>query len=275
MQIDYLSDLHIDKYVDKNELLEDRKFDELFDPIITKDNRRVGDVLVIAGDLGINNNQNLRLLKFLKSYYSNIICVLGNVDYHLVDSSMVEKYKTSFKRVEEMRMLINKEKNLYCLNGNSVEIDGIRFGGADSWYDGSYNDLKEKFNYETMNDFWKARTDDAKYIYGVEYFDDIYSMEEKKVRIAYAESDVMITHVSPAKLISYIPDKYLSVIASFYTFDGWCLRYDGAKHWIFGHFHEAIEYQFPNSECLCKCNPFGLPFESNYGKNVVMKSFEI
>jgi len=45
------------------------------------------------------------------------------------------------------------------------------------------------------------------------------------------------------------------------------------KYWVFGHTHDAIEYEMENVKFLC--NPLGYPNESQYGDNIKMKSFEV
>ena len=140
MTIDILSDLHLDFYF-KRHLTTGENIISLFRPILTDNGKReVGNILIIAGDIGHYNEQNIEVLKiFQKEFYKHIICVLGNHDYYLVSSEAKYTFEDdSFKRVEDMQKLINQEKNMYCLDGEVIEIEGIRFGGADSWYDGSY-----------------------------------------------------------------------------------------------------------------------------------------
>ena len=45
------------------------------------------------------------------------------------------------------------------------------------------------------------------------------------------------------------------------------------KYWVFGHTHDAIEYEMEDVKFLC--NPLGYPTESDYGDNIKVKSFEI
>ena len=140
MIIDILSDLYIDFYF-KPQLTTNENIVSFFRPILTdNDTREIGDVLIIAGDIGYYNEQNIEVLKTIqKEFYKHVICVLGNHDYYLVDNEAKYTFENnSFKRVEDMRKLINQEKNMYCLDGEVIDIEGIRFGGADSWYDGSY-----------------------------------------------------------------------------------------------------------------------------------------
>ena len=139
MKVDILSDLHLDFYY-KPHLTISESIASFFKLVFTDDEtRKVGDVLIIAGDIGHYNEQNIEVLKiFQKKFYKHIICVLGNHDYYLVDNEAKYTFENnSFKRVEDMRKLINQEKNMYCLDGKVIEIEGIRFGGADGWYDGS------------------------------------------------------------------------------------------------------------------------------------------
>ena len=77
MKIDILSDLHFDNYF-YNKYSKDDVI-KFYSQIIDFNN--CGDVLVIAGDLGHNNHQNIKILKILKEFYKNIVCVLGNHDY--------------------------------------------------------------------------------------------------------------------------------------------------------------------------------------------------
>ena len=38
-----------------------------------------------------------------------------------------------------MKHLIKKKReNIFCLDGDIIEIEGIKFGGCNSWYDDSY-----------------------------------------------------------------------------------------------------------------------------------------
>lgn len=95
MKIDILSDLHFDNYF-YNKYSKDDVI-KFYSQII--DFKNCGDVLVIAGDLGHNNHQNIKILKILKEFYKNIVCVLGNHDYYLVNKENKSLFKGSFERV--------------------------------------------------------------------------------------------------------------------------------------------------------------------------------
>ena len=157
MKIDILSDLHFDNYFyckyTKDDVI------KFYSQIIDFNN--CGDVLVIAGDLGHNNHQNIKILKILKEFYKNIVCVLGNHDYYLVDKESISLFKKSLERVSNMRELINKQENIYCLDGDIIEIDGIKFGGCNSWYNEGYlqvNYPDEFFPKYSTNIMWQNCT---------------------------------------------------------------------------------------------------------------------
>lgn len=278
MKIDILSDLHLDFYF-KPHLTISKNIISLFREIFTdNETRAIGDVLIIAGDIGHYNEQNIKILKiFQKEFYKHIVCVLGNHDYYLVNSEARYTFENdSFKRVKHMRELINQEKNIYCLNGEVIEIEGIRFGGVDSWYDGSY--IKKyftQFDNNHINLLWNENINDSRLIKGISRFDDIAKLEIPKLENIYKECDVMITHVNPSIDEEHINEKYRnSPINTFFTFDGSKYYKNGSmRYWLFGHTHDVIEYEMEDVKFLC--NPLGYPTESEYGENIKMKSFEI
>ena len=278
MRIDILSDLHLDFYF-KPQLSAPENVTSFFKQVFTDDaTREIGDVLIIAGDIGHFNEQNIEVLKILQQeFYKHIICVLGNHDYYLVDRESKYTFNDdSFKRVEHMRKLIKEERNIHCLDGEVVEIDGVRFGGADSWYDDSYNQKYfPQYDNNSTNLLWKQSLNDSRLIKGISRFDDITKLETPKLEKVYRNCDVMITHVNPSFDEEHIDKKYHnSPMNTFFTFDGRKFYKDGPmKYWIFGHTHDAIEYEMEDVKFLC--NPLGYPNESQYGESIIMKSFEI
>ena len=273
MKIDILSDLHFDNYFygkyTKDDVI------NFYSQIIDFNN--CGDVLVIAGDLGHNNHQNIKILKILKEFYKNIVCVLGNHDYYLVGKENKSLFKGSFERVFNMRELINKQENIYCLDGDIVEIDGVKFGGCNGWYNEGYlqvNYPDEFFPKYSTNIMWQNCTPDYKNILEIENFDDIFEIEKPKIERVYKECDVMITHVNPSAKKEYLSVKYQNPSSTFFCFDGEeYLKNGNMKYWIFGHNHDVIEYEEHNVTCIC--NPLGYYNESGNGKFVKIKQIII
>ncbi|KAB7890296.1 metallophosphoesterase family protein [Poseidonibacter ostreae] len=274
MKIDILSDVHFDNYFygkyKKDDVI------KFYSQIIDLNN--TGDVLIIAGDLGHDNEQNIRILKMIKEYYSYIICVLGNHDYYLMGKTNKKLFKDSFERVNSMRKFINSKDGMYCLNGDIIEIQGIKFGGCDGWYNDGFlkvNYPNEEFPITSTNQMWSNCTPDSKFIFGIENFDDIFTIEKEKINAVYKECDVMITHINPSSKKEHIDIKYQNNPSStFFCFDGEKYLKDGnMKYWIFGHSHDKIEYTEHNVQCIC--NPLGYFNESGNGQWVSLKSIKI
>ncbi len=270
--IDILSDLHFDYYFKQfnNSKIDVKK---VYDKYFLQDGRAAGDVLVVAGDLGHYNNQNLILLKMIKKIYGYkaIVCVLGNHDYYLDGLVARDEYENSFLRAKELIDLINTEDDLYCLNGNVIEIDGVKFGGAMGWYSDAY--LKYKYPFgnfplKSNNEMWKNCMPDFKMTEGLVNFDDLYHSELPKIEAVYRECDVMITHVNPSFKDEHLSQEFLGQQTNtFYCFNGHnFLRGTTAKHWIFGHTHDSFSYEF--SSVACHVNAYS-------DKKAVMKSIEL
>ena len=283
MIIDILSDLHFDVYyqVPMGNKKATGVLKTMYDPIILDNKKREpGDVLIVAGDIGHDNKQNIQFLKiFQKLYYKHIVCVLGNHDYYLNNRIAQDDYdENSFNRAKEMRELINAEDNMYCLDGSVIEIDGIKFGGCDSSYSNAF--LLEYFplaadHYKSNNVMWKNCINDYQMMFNVEYYDTIYKLELPKIEAVHKKCDVMITHVNPSFLNEHIAQPYRGHQSSmFFTFDGHRFMQDGSmKYWVFGHTHDRLEYTHNGVKCIC--NPFGYPSESMYGDDILIKSIEI
>ena len=278
LSIDILSDLHIDFYFSLfNKTIKEEKLKSIFDPIFLPNGKKeASDVLVIAGDIGHYNSQNIQMLKiFKKLYYKYIVCVLGNHDYYLLNKEDRIIYdKDSFNRANEMKELINSEENIFCLDGDVVEIEGIKFGGAMGWYSNAY--LKAYYprsadNTYSINNMWRNCSNDARFIKGIENYNDLYKIEYQKLQNIHDKCDIMISHINPSFQHQHINSAYTNQQSnSFFTFNGHRLFSKNIKYWIFGHTHDAIEYDLYDIKCIC--NPMGYPNENNCIK---IKTIEI
>lgn len=271
MKIDILSDLHIDFYIKPNKNFTQSKAKNYLDKIFQV---KQSNTLVVAGDLGHYNIQNFEIFEYIRAnYYDNIICVLGNHDYYLLNSTQAKKYKhSSFNRVNEMREMLNSINGVYCLDGNVIELEGIRFGGCDSWYDGTYFNKLEHTLEQDLIPYWKEEMNDANKIYGIKNFYDLFAIESKKLKDIHQKCDVIITHVSPSIDNIDLPEyKQNKEITAFYSFDGEeYLKNTTAKYWIFGHMHRGIDYEREGVECITSA--LGYPGKN---KECKVKTLEI
>lgn len=273
MIVDYISDLHVDFYLDNSqhtiEHFKERKLFKIF-------SQKKGEVLVIAGDIGHHNAQNIFVLKAIKELfdYKKIFLVLGNHDYYLLSYNLIDKYKSdSINRVNDIKKLCNKEENIHLLMGDIVEYKGVKFGGTGMWYDGKYLErLDITMNKKKINTRWKESMRDASSIYGINRYDALFKSEIEKLRLIYDKADVIITHINPSINPSHTHRQYiLNKMNGFYSFDGeYYLENTSAKYWVFGHTHKTIEYEVYDTKVVC--NPLGYPQENC---NFELKSFEI
>lgn len=202
-------------------------------------------ILVIAGDLGHYNHQNKQLLIELKKIYQHIILVSGNHDYYLVSSNVQKRYKnSSMKRIMEMRKMSSEIENVHYLDGNIVEIDGIKFGGAGMWYDFSYGMITQGISKESLYSQWREIMNDSHLIKGLDFRNDFNEavMENSKLDNIINDCDVIVTHVGGDW--SRVNSIYkFDASTSFYYFDGSKYFDDiGGKVWVFGHVHDRIDY---------------------------------
>ena len=263
---DLISDIHIDFYIDirKSEEKMRKKIEEFTKSILPE---KINSPLIIAGDLGHYNRQNIFFLEELKKYYENIILVNGNHDYYMVSNNVRKKYNNdSKKRAFEMKKEAEKIKGIHYLDGDIIELNGIKFGGVGMWYDFSYGKQVFGMTQESLFSQWKKVMSDYKYIKGLQFYDDFREADKEKEKLdkIIDESDVIITHVGPEW--SRIPNKYkIDVDTSFYYFDGkpYFDRIEN-KLWLWGHTHERYDYNMYG--CRFINASLGYPSEKNNRK---------
>lgn len=305
MNFAILGDTHFDFYFNSGSAVSARAFDAKFKTLLES---APADILLIPGDIGHYNEQNIQCLRHLKRYYSRIIVTFGNHDYYLIFKSMVSKYQWgrnrlsgSRERVAEMELLIEKEEWIDYVDGNIIEIDGVRIGGASGWYDGSLL-LNAGKSYDDVNWEWRLQMNDANMIYpnannGAK-FDTLFQEQKHKMEKIYQLCDIMMTHVSPlsewdqfAQMYNYqkplegfyknysSTHEALQDYRAFYCFDGKHLLENGSmSHWVFGHTHKSFERKFireDKSEVQIHCNSIGYPDKKNKGiGETTIKLFE-
>jgi len=269
MKFDIISDIHIDMFVDPNRYRSmslEEYFEEYFKNASSEN-------LIIAGDLSHSNRLSVEALILLRDkYYKRVFFVLGNHDYYLYNDEDKIKFSDSFKKVQELKEMVSVMSDVYLLDGDVVEVKGVKIGGATAWYDGSYSIKYLKQSKDDILKDWKKRMSDAKYIKGINNLFDMFDMQMKKVEAIYKNSNIIITHVNPMSekfaLHSYQEDRTLS---GFYTFDGSeYLNTTNAKYWIFGHMHKAHSYEFSGVKVMS--NPLGYPAQA---KRYSVKSIEV
>ena len=287
MKFAIMGDAHFDFWLDQN--FKEKHFNMHFREMIEA---APADVLLIPGDIGHYNAQNINCLKLLRQHYERIVVTFGNHDYDLVTHSVRDKYRyrnpnrPSEERVSEMKQMIEEEEGIDYVDGNVIDIKGVRVGGATGWYDGSLL-MNNGRTYDEVQWEWRLQMNDANLIYprgnndGVK-FDRLFQEQQHRLDEVYQQCDIMMTHVSPLSEWNQFAQMYhyqkplegfyknytstheaLQDYRAFYCFDGKKYLEEGSmKHWVFGHTHRNFHRAFERAHggiVDIHCNSIGYP----------------
>lgn len=277
MKIDIISDIHLDHWyssVCSSDLKSHRRYTEFFDSVLKGSFYEEGsDTLIIPGDIGHCNHQNIQLLRFFKTIYENVLVTFGNHDLYLISGNSVKKYSNSLNRLNEFKELCEKS-DIKFLDGDIVNIEGFNILGGSAWYDGSYcSKLNHLYNDEKeLMKHWHGYLNDPNYIFidGFrESFLEFAFTQIEKIESKVELADIVFTHIMPTH--DFIPVNYNNDVGSgYYCYNS--KKYQQGivkdKTWIFGHTHELIDRrdQYGNSFI---CNPLGVANGSPYNKSIL------
>ncbi len=248
MKIGFKSDIHLDFWIGsetKDSIIE-KFIEEKLSP-------KKMDVLILAGDLGHFNEQNVKLIKALKRYAEVILIVFGNHDYYLITQEQFLKYKNSFNRIKEFKRALREINGVFVLEGEVFNINGISFLGTGGWYDFSYA-IKHGYSLEYIQEVWDEIMNDAKKIVPKINPVNFSLLEKEKLRKNINRAEIVFTHVPPL----YISCHGDVIMDSFYSFYGYDLFTDNIKYWIFGHCHKP--YDFYEGHIRFLSSPLGYPY---------------
>lgn len=184
------------------------------------------NTIIINGDIAEDNKIILASLSVFKEYFENVIYVLGNHEYYLIN----DKHFSSVDKIDELKQDI-KERGVILLDKDIVEIDGIRIGGANMWY--PLND--------TNIDKWYDISNDSEYILGLN-IDKEHQDSVKWYNKAVKQVDIMVTHIPVVRTDSHKEfnndDFYLAKMEDYAPIN------------IFGHTHEITNFKKDGSVFL-------------------------
>lgn len=280
MQIDFCSDVHVDSYsmldvsiqsVQQNRVpavayTETRR---LIDQIIPN---KPGNVLIIAGDIGERNGNNLLFFRELRKTYEYILVAHGNHDLYLHKHEHMNYAGDSFQKLKHMSNAAAKIGVEYmdCWTRN---IGGKIFGGFPMFYDNHYAISNFGWDDDRCKARWPVYMNDGFYIRDgkSEIFDyQAYShTQAEKMKLKYQECDVIFTHIPP--ILKNLPVKFMIPESTFWQFDGSeFLKNCENKVWIYGHTHTPYDYM--ERGCQMFCNPIGYDGQNDTAQ---IQSFDI
>jgi len=285
--IDYTSDLHLDFVLGNKGQHTERRSKLIKVKMGFKSTD--AELLLIAGDLGHYNKQNIEFLKEMTKQYRYIILIHGNHDLYLLSKSQQDKYKgDSFNRLREFREAIKELENVYYLDGEMIEIEGIKIAGASLWYDYTYGLERglqaweiQKYFMENSNDSKKIMkpTINVPHVYDhfskpKTFIDNLEYAAEQKAKllkvVKQGDPDIIISHIPPDHALCEGTGKTKNdplLSGSLYSCDTSEFDpYIKGKVWIFGHVHDVVHTEKRGCQFLAapfgyygreKNNPFG------------------
>lgn len=287
MKIDFTSDLHLDFVLgDKGQHAKNRS--KLI-PIKMGFKGTDADMLIIAGDLGHYNKQNIEFLKLMADNYLHVIFTHGNHDLYLINEDEKLRYGgDSFNRLIELRKAVDKMDNVYYLDGDMVEINGVKIASGSLWYDYSYG-LKRGLQAWQIQKYFIEESNDCNMIMKPKihtphvydhfskpktFIDNLEYAAQQKAKllkvVKEGDPDVIVSHIPPDHELcegtSKIKENPLYAGSLYSTDTSEFDPYIHGKTWIFGHIHNVVQKRKRNCQFLAapfgyygheKNNPFG------------------
>ena len=230
MKIQYASDLHLEfsdnySYLKRNPL------------------KPVGDILVLAGDIGYLNDDNYRNHPFwdwASDNYAEVIVVVGN---H-------ELYKYYDLAQMPQGLVCSVRDNVKCYYNAVIHSDDTDIIVSTLWAK-----IRKEDTYLTE----RCVSDFRRIFYGKEFLtrdkfneehDKCFSFIRDKVENSRAEHIVVVTHHVPSFQLSS-PDFAGSQINGAFTVElGEYIETSPIKYWIYGHSHRNIDTVIGGTRCV-------------------------
>lgn len=260
MKIQYVSDLHLERY-------EPSDMDVVFDKLI----KPVGDILVICGDLAVVKITKEVLEKFFRYFspkFKEILIINGNHEFY----SMT--FLDTFLYLEKFFKNLNLP-NIHYLENDEYILGNTVFLGTTLWSDiraaKNFHDiLRIKFSISDYSQIWKLDEAFANDPYANSWdkyrnicctdtqnlFDQNVKWLEENLEKYKDRTVVVLTHHLPS--FKLVAKKYEGDIINYafasnldYLFE----KYPNILYWICGHTHTSQDVMINKTRCVC--NPAG------------------
>lgn len=257
------------------------------------------DVLVFAGDSSHYPIHNKLMLEIIsnRKLYKKIFVTFGNHDLYLINSKQKKLYDISINKINHFKQICEEIDNVEFLDGEIVEINGVRIGGTGMFYDFKYGIDNFNLSVNEMMDIWKEGSNDAIRIqhtdklgyievagmsgFGYKFFPctfnplDFFAKEKEKMLKIVTDCDIFISHVGPVVPPNLDPLIFHDSMMGCYFFDGkqYLMRDNAPKLWLFGHLHESFSFKINNTHLLC--NPLGYKDEDMGNEIIVVDLFDL
>lgn len=247
MKLHVMSDLHLDMQPDYGEAF------------VRENVRRVGDILVLAGDicsLAPHHEANThRLFEQLAAIYDRIIYVPGNHDF----------WGTSLPEGDLALAHLEQSVDAVAVlrTGQPVTLLGQRFLGATMWY-------KD----DPVNFMYERGFSDFRFVRGLKT--NVYAENEAFTKFLLAEAtpnDVIVTHHLPSSESTPLQFKNSKTNRFFVCDQREVIEQNKPKLWIHGHTHCRFDYKLGSTRIYC--NPRGYDWEDTQAEWVADQIVEV
>lgn len=211
------------------------------------DLRPGGDILVLAGDIGVVAKPSyLDLVEEWAKMFEAVIYVPGNHEYYKgdIDDCHNKLYDWA-------------PDNVYILQNGNIVINDVAFIGGTLWSSFEPNPLAALHANQVMNDFRGGITKDGEIFNAqrseIEHVNALVHLDIMMNLIP--EKKVIVTHHAPT--FKSIHPRYAGDMLNyaFATDLEWMMvKYEPAL-WIHGHMHNSTDMQIQNTRVIC--NPRG------------------
>lgn len=218
------------------------------------------DVVVLAGDIGINGAGVEWAIEESQRLGKPIIYVPGNHEY----------YETEFHGMTAAMRTAAADTGVHFLVNEAIEIEGVRFLGCTLWTD--YRACTECLESQAMMAAWMSITDHmairiAQENQQSELFtpEDALTLHQQALQWLAAsletktEKTVVVTHHAPSPA-AQPPQRPVSPISGAFWSDLECRMGNHIAAWIFGHTHHSVDTYVKGTRLVS--NQRGYPRES-------------
>lgn len=253
MKVQILSDLH-------NEFLEGRaqsRGDFNYKTWTGNIPQTDADIIVLAGDIDIGARGIKWAVEESNRLDKKIIYVSGNHEYYS---------REYFTNLKNMRDAAN-DSNVYFLENNEIQIDGIRILGSTLWTD--YNVVPGLDTYLVMKECGHALNDhrviriagdneyfspkDARRI----HIESVNWLKSKLNEDTDCRATLVVTHHGPSELCQHIKYPVSPISAAFHS--DLTQLVEKADCWVYGHTHSNLDVMV--GKCRLVSNQSGYPRE--------------
>ena len=243
------------------------------------------DVLILGGDIMVaskvhkpESEYGIRFRDFLKRVsfqFPHVIYVMGNHEFYS-DGKWVHS-------IEDMRAACGVHDNIYLLERDMKEIDGVVFVGGTLWTDmNKFDPMTLHAVRDMMNDYRAIRNDQMGYR-NLKPADTVERHRETRdyirqiVEMNRDKKCVVVGHHSPSFLSCHEQYKHDYLMNGAYHSDLSEIMLDNPqiKLWTHGHTHHTFDYIIGETRVVC--NPrgyrqdFGWSEDTGWNPNLIIE----